>query len=161
MVVGAAPPHRLLRVAVSSYPETLSELAYTMADVWRVLEGVLRCHILTICHLPYFRNLPSLTLTAHLRFSTESTGMRYTQVASGVLGSGSLGLVVSDALHSGGELEFRVLLLFLPRRCAGGCLCGVAVKTAACTLRAAPGRPYLLQVRWPGARAYRGLCVGG
>ena len=77
-----------------------------MADVWRVLEGVLRCHILTICHLPYCRNLPSLTFTVHLGLSTESTGMRYIQVASVVLRSGSLGLVVSDAFHSGGESEF-------------------------------------------------------
>ena len=84
--------------------------------------------------------------------------MQYTQVASGVLGSGSMGLVVSNAFHSGGEYESRVLLLYHPRRCTGGRLCGVAVRTVACTLRGAPGHPYL--IRWPGARAYRGLCVG-
>ena len=85
-----------------------------MADVWRVLEEVLRCHILTICHLPYCRNLPSLTFTVHLGLSTESTGMRYIQVASVVLRSGSLGLVVSELFIQGESLSFEYSFSSVP-----------------------------------------------
>ena len=107
MVVGAAPPTVYYASRSLATRKTLSELAYTMADVWRVLEGVLRCHVLTICHLPYCRNLPSLTFTVHLGLSTESTGMRYIQVASVVLRSGSLGLVVSELFIQGESLSFE------------------------------------------------------